>query len=84
MFASGIWNPDEDHCYCPPGFLESLVFVVVLIFFLIVFFGVLLTIFSCVSIFEGVAISDGVISFGVQDATHVFNVVIPSWLGKLP
>ena len=58
--------------------------VVVFFFFLIAFFGILLTIFSCVSIFEGVAISDGVISFGVQDATHVFNVVILSGLGKLP
>ena len=84
MFASGIWNPGEDHCYCPPGFLESLVFVVVF-FFLIVFFSVPLTIFSCVSIIEGVAISDGVISFGVQDAMQVFNVMIrSSGLGKLP
>ena len=74
MFASRIWNPGKDHCYCPPGFLESLVFVVVF-FFLIVFFSVPLTIFSCVSIIEGVPISDGVISFGVQDAMHVFNVV---------
>ena len=84
MFASGIWDPDEDHCYCPPRFLESLVFVVVFIFFLIVFFSVSLTIFSCVSIIEGVAISDGVISFRVPDAMHVFNVVIPSGFGKLP
>ena len=56
----------------------------VVFFFLIVFFSVPLTIFSCVSIIEGVAISDGVISFGVQDAMHVFNVVIPSGFGKLP
>ena len=84
MFASGIWDPDEDNCYCPPGFLESLVFVVVFIFFLIVFFSVSLTIFSYVSIVEGVAISDGVISFRVQDAMHVFNVVIPFGFGKLP
>ena len=65
MFASGIWGPGEDHCYRPPRFLESLVFVVVLIFFLIVFFSVPLTIFSCVSFVEGVAISDGVLSIGV-------------------
>ena len=52
--------------------------------FLIVFFSVPLTIFSCVSIIEGVPISDGVISFGVQDAMHIFNVVIPSGFGKLP
>ena len=84
MFASAIWGPREDHCYHPPGFLESFVFVVVFIFFLIVFFGVLLTIFYCVSIIEGVAIFDGVISFGVQDATHVFNVIIPSGFEKLP
>ena len=84
MFASGIWGPGEDYYYCPPGFLESLVFVVVFFFFLIAFFGILLTIFSCVSIIEGVAISDGVISFRVQDEMHVFNVVIPSGFGKLP
>ena len=53
-------------------------------FFLIVFFSVTLTIFSYVSIIEGVAISDGVISFMVQDAMHVFNVVILSGFGKLP
>ena len=84
MFSSGIWNPDKDYYYCPPRFLESLVFVVVFFFFLITVFGILLTIFSYVSIFEGVAISYGVISFGVQDATHVFNVVMPSGLEKLP
>ena len=64
--------------------MESLVFMVISILFLIVFFSVPLIIFSCVSIFEGVAISDGVIFFGVQDATHIFNVVIPSGLEKLP
>ena len=58
--------------------------MVVFFSFLIAFFGILLTIFPRVSIFEGVAISDGVISFGVQGAMHVFNVVIPSGLGKLP
>ena len=84
MFASGVWGSDEDYWYRPPGFLESLVFVVVLIFFLIVFFSAPLTIFSCVSIIEGVAISDGVLSVRVQWAMHVFNVVIPSRLGKLP
>ena len=78
MLASGIWGLDEDHCYHPPGFLESLVFVVVFFFFLTVFFIVPLTIFPCVSFVEGVAISDGVLSIGVQDAMHVFNVVIPS------
>ena len=83
MFASGIWGPGEDHCYCPPGFLESFVFVVVFIFFLIVFFSVSLTIFSYVLIIKGVAIFDGVISFRVQDAMHVFNVIIPSGFGKL-
>ena len=83
MLASRIWGLGEDHCYRPPGFLESLVFMVVF-FFLIVFFSVPLTIFSCVSKIEGVAISDGVISFGVQDAMHVLNVVIPSGFGKLP
>ena len=82
MFASGIWGPDEDHCYHPPRFLESLVFMVVFIFFLIVFFCVSLTIFSYVSFIEGEAISDGVISFGVQRATHVLNVVISSGLGE--
>ena len=84
MFASGIWGPGEDHCYCPPGFLESLVFVVVFIFFLIVFFSVYLIIFSCVSIVEGVSIFDGVISFRVPNVMHVFNVIIPSGFGKLP
>ena len=83
MFTSGVWNPSKDYCYCPSGFLESLVIVVVFIFFLIVFFSVSLTIFSYVSIIEGVAISDGVISFGVQDAMHVFNVVILSGFGKI-
>ena len=83
MFASRIWGPGEDHCYCPPGFLESLVFVVVFIFFLIVFFSVYLIIFSCVSLVEGVAISGGVISFRMQNATHIFNVVILSGFGKL-
>ena len=78
MFASGIWGPGEDHCYCPPGFLESLIFVVVFIFFLIVFFSVSLTIFSCVSFVEGVAISYGVFSIGVQGAMYVLNVVISS------
>ena len=57
--------------------------MVVFIFFLIVFFSVPLTIFSCVSIIEGVAISDGVISFGVQDAMHVFNVIILLGFGEL-
>ena len=84
MFASGIWDPSEDHCYCPPGLLESLVFVVVFIFFLIIFFSVYLIIFSCVSIIEVVAISDGVISFRVPDALHVFDVVISSGFGKFP
>ena len=84
MFASGIWGPGKDQCYCPPRFLESLIFVVVFILFLIVFFSVSLTIFSCVSIIEGVAISDGVISFRVLDAMQVFNVVILSGFGKLP
>ena len=84
MFASGIWGPGKDHCYCPLGILESFVFVVVFFFFLIIFFSVPLTIFLCVSIIEGVAISDGVISFRVQDAMHVFNVVIRSGFGKLP
>ena len=84
MFASAIWGPGEDHRYRPPGFLESLVFVIVLIFFLTILFSDLLTIFSCVSIIEGVAISDGVISFRVQVATHVFNVVISSRSRKLP
>ena len=83
MFASAIWGPGEDHCYHPPGFLESFVFVVVFIFFLIVFFGVFLTIFSCVSIIEGVAISDGVLPIRVQCATYVFDVVISSGFGKL-
>ena len=83
MFASGIWGPGEDHCYRPPGFLESLVFVVVLIFFLIVFFGVFLTIFPCVSIIEGVAIFDGVPPIRVQWATYVFDVVISSGFEKL-
>ena len=58
--------------------------MVVFIFFLIVFFSVSLTIFSYVLIIEGVAISDGVISFRVQDAMHVFNVVKLSRFGKLP
>ena len=59
--------------------------MVVFIFFLTVFFSVSLTIFSYVPIIEGVAISDGVISFGVQDAMQVFNVMIrSSGLGKLP
>ena len=84
MFASRIWSPDEDHCYCSPGFLESLVFVVVFIFFLIVFFCGSLTIFSYVSFIEGVAISNGVLSIRVQWAMHVFNVVMSSGLGKLP
>ena len=84
MFASRIWAPSEDHCYRSPGCLESFVLVVVFIFFLIVLFGVLLTIFSYVSIIDGVAIFDGVISFRVQDAMHVFNVVILSGFGKLP
>ena len=84
MFASRIWSPGEDHCYCSPGFLESLIFVGVFIFFLIVFFSAPLTIFSCVSFIEGVAVSNGVLSIRVQWAMHVFNVVIPSGLGKLP
>ena len=84
MFASEIWGPDEDYCYCSPRFLESLVFVVVFVFFLIVFFYVSLTIFSYVSFIEGVAISDGVICFRVQDALHIFNVVISSRFEKLP
>ena len=83
MFASGIWGPGEDHCYCPPRFFESFVFVVVFFFFLIAFFSILLTIFSCVSFIEGVAISNGVLSIRVQLATHIFNVVISSGLGKL-
>ena len=83
MFASAIWGPGEDHCYRPPGFLESFVFMVVFIFFLIVFFGVFLTIFSCVSIIEGVAISDGVLPIRVQWATYVFDVVISSRFGKV-
>ena len=58
--------------------------MVVFIFFLIVFFCVSLTIFSYVSFIEGVAISDGVICFRVQDALHIFNVVISSRFGKLP
>ena len=52
--------------------------------FLIVFFSVSLPIFSCVSIIEGVAISDGVISIGVPNVMHVFNVVVPSGFEKLP
>ena len=84
MLASEIWGPGEDYCYCSPGFLESLVFVVVFIFFLIVFFSAPLTIFSCVSFIEGVAISNGVLSIRVQWAMHAFNVIIPSGLGKLP
>ena len=83
MFASRIWGPGEDHCYCPPGFLESLVFVVVF-FFLIVFFSVPLTIFSRVTIFEGVALSNCMILVRVPDALHVFNVVISSGFGELP
>ena len=83
MLASGIW-PSKDYCYYSPRFLESLVFRVVFIFFLIVFFSAPLTFFSCVSIIEGVAISDGVLSVRVQWAMHVFNVVIPFGLGKLP
>ena len=65
MFASRTRDPGKDHYYCPLGFLESLIFMVVFIFFLIVFFVVPLIIFSRVSINEGVAISDGVISFRV-------------------
>ena len=84
MLASGIWNPGKDYCHCPPGFLESFVFMVVFIFFLIVFFSVPLTIFSCVTIFEGVALSDGMIYLRVPDATHVFDVVITSGFVKLP
>ena len=79
MFTSGIWGSSEDYCYCPPGFLESLVFI----FFLIVFFSVYLIIFSRVSLVECVAISSGVISFRVLDALHVFDVVISSGFGKL-
>ena len=81
MFASGVWNPGKDYCYCPSGFLESLVIMVVS-FFLIVFFIVSLAIFSSVSFVEGVAISDGVLPVGVQRATHVLNVVISSGLGE--
>ena len=80
MFTSGIWSSSEDYCYYPPGFLESLSFVVVFIFFLIVFLSVYLIIFSRVSLVECVAISSGVISFRMQNATHIFNVVIPSGL----
>ena len=58
--------------------------MVVFIFFLIVFFSVCLTIFPCVSFVEGVAISDGVVSIGVQDAMHVFNVIILPGFGELP
>ena len=58
--------------------------MVVFVFFLIVFFCVSLTIFSYVSIIEGEAISDGVISFRVQDALHILNVIISSGFGKLP
>ena len=84
MFASRIWGSGKDRCYRSPGFLESLVFMVVFVFFLIVFFYVSLTIFSYVSIIEGEAISDGVISFRVPDALYVFDVVISSGFGKLP
>ena len=84
MFASGIWGPGEDHYYRPPGFLESLVFVIVLIFFLIVFLSVYLIILSRVLLVDCVAVSGGVISFRVPDAMHVFNVVISSGFGKLP
>ena len=84
MFASGVWNPRKDYCHCPSEFLESLVLMVVFFIFLTIFFSVPLAIFPCVSFFEGVVVSDGVFSIGVQDAMHVFNVVIPSRLGKLP
>ena len=83
MFASAIWGPEEDHYYHPPGLLKSLVFVVVLIFFLIVFLSVYLIILSRVSLVECVAVSSGVISFRMQNATHIFNVIIPSRFGKL-
>ena len=82
MFASGVWNPSKDYCYCPSGFLESLVLMVVSFFFLIVFFIVSLAIFSSVPFVEGVAISNGVPPVGVQRATYVLNVVISSGLGE--
>ena len=83
MFTSGIWSSSEDYCYCPLGFLESLAFVVVFIFFLIVFLSVYLIILSRVSLVECVAVSSGVISLRMQNATHVFKVVILSGFGKL-
>ena len=83
MLAPRTRDSSEDHCYCPLGFLESFMPLIVVVLLLMVFFPISFIVFSRVSFDEKATISGRVTTSQVPYAGHVFKIIKLPWFGKV-
>ena len=83
MLAPRTRDSSEDHCYCPLGFLESFMPLIVVVLLLMVFFPISFIVFSRVSFDEEATISGRVTTSQVPYAGHVFKIIKLPWFGKV-
>jgi hypothetical protein len=83
MLAPRIRDSSEDHYYCPLGFLESFIPLIIIVLFLMVFFLISFIVFSRISFDEEATISGCVTTTRVPYVGHVFEILELPWFGKL-
>jgi hypothetical protein len=83
MLAPRTRDSGEDHCYCPLGFLESFIPLIVIVLLLMVFFPISFIVFSHVSFDEEATISGHVTTTRVPYVGHVFKILKLPCFGKL-